>query len=201
MRKAHPGYEIAVTGLSAIAARNSANMIEKLNRGLTVEFALVALFIGLAFRSWVVMLACILPGIFPVVLAANLVANGIRNLWGFVIIFCGHFPGGVHMFTEEDVKNESRGAFYVRQLVGSCNIEGSALFHVLTGNLSHQIEHHLFPDVPTSRHAELAPRVRELATRYGLPYNTGSLTRQFGTTIFRIWKMALPPPAGTVKSW
>src|ERR1700756_4436920 len=71
VRKEHPGYEIAVTGLSAIAARNSASMIEKLNRGLTVEFALVALFIGLAFRSWVVGLACILPGIFPVVLSGT----------------------------------------------------------------------------------------------------------------------------------
>ncbi len=71
VRKAHPGFEIAVTGLSAIAARNSANMIEKLNRGLTIEFALVAVFIGLAFRSWVVMLACILPGIFPVVLSGT----------------------------------------------------------------------------------------------------------------------------------
>src|ERR1700757_2191655 len=72
VRKKHPGYEIAVTGLSAIAARNSANMIEKLNRGLTVEFALVAVFIGLAFRSWVVMFACILPGIFPVVMSGTL---------------------------------------------------------------------------------------------------------------------------------
>jgi predicted RND superfamily exporter protein len=71
VRKAHPGYEIAVTGLSAIAARNSANMIEKLNRGLTIEFALVAIFIGLAFRSVVVMLSCILPGIFPVVLSGT----------------------------------------------------------------------------------------------------------------------------------
>jgi predicted RND superfamily exporter protein len=71
VRKAHPGYEIAVTGLSAIAARNSANMIEKLNRGLTVEFALVAIFIGLAFRSVVVMFSCILPGIFPVVLSGT----------------------------------------------------------------------------------------------------------------------------------
>ncbi len=75
VRKAHPGYEIAVTGLSAIAARNSANMIEKLNRGLTIEFALVAMFIGLAFRSFVVMFACILPGIFPVVLSGTV-------LWG-----------------------------------------------------------------------------------------------------------------------
>src|SRR5712675_78201 len=67
VRAEHPGFEIAVTGLSAIAARNSANMIEKLNRGLTVEFLLVAIFIGLAFRSVVVMFSCILPGIFPVV--------------------------------------------------------------------------------------------------------------------------------------
>lgn len=69
VRAKHPGYEIAVTGLSAIAARNSASMIEKLNHGLTIEFVLVAVFIGLAFRSWVVGLACILPGIFPVVLS------------------------------------------------------------------------------------------------------------------------------------
>jgi predicted RND superfamily exporter protein len=67
VRTAHPGYEIAVTGLSAIAARNSANMIDKLNRGLTIEFLLVACFIGLAFRSFVVLFASILPGIFPVV--------------------------------------------------------------------------------------------------------------------------------------
>jgi uncharacterized protein len=71
VRKANPGYEIAVTGLSAIAARNSANMIEKLNHGLTIEFGLVAVFIGLAFRSVVVMLSCILPGIFPVVLSGT----------------------------------------------------------------------------------------------------------------------------------
>jgi uncharacterized protein len=71
IRAKHPGYEIAVTGLSAIAARNSASMIEKLNRGLTIEFALVAIFIGLAFRSAVVMFSCILPGIFPVVLSGT----------------------------------------------------------------------------------------------------------------------------------
>ncbi|MBR0798516.1 MMPL family transporter [Bradyrhizobium jicamae] len=71
VRAAHPGYEIAVTGLSAIAARNSASMIEKLNRGLTIEFGLVAIFIGLAFRSVVVMFSCILPGIFPVVLSGT----------------------------------------------------------------------------------------------------------------------------------
>jgi predicted RND superfamily exporter protein len=72
VRAQHPGDKIAVTGLSAIAARNSALMIEKLNRGLTLEFLFVAAFIGLAFRSLVVMLACIMPGIFPVVLSGTM---------------------------------------------------------------------------------------------------------------------------------
>ena len=72
VRRAHPGYQISVTGLSAIAARNSASMISKLNHGLTIEFGLVAVFIGLAFRSVVVMLTSILPGIFPVVLSGTL---------------------------------------------------------------------------------------------------------------------------------
>jgi uncharacterized protein len=71
VRTAHPGYQISVTGLSAIAARNSADMIGKLNQALTVEIVFVAAFIGLAFRSVVVMLASILPGIFPVVMAGT----------------------------------------------------------------------------------------------------------------------------------
>ena len=70
----YPGYQISVTGLSVIAARNSAGMIDKLARGLTLEFFFVAAFIGLAFRSLVVALACILPGIFPVVASGVLLA-------------------------------------------------------------------------------------------------------------------------------
>jgi predicted RND superfamily exporter protein len=72
VREAHPGFNISVTGLAAIAARNSADMIHKLNLGLTLEFLFVAMFIGLAFRSIVVMFASILPGIFPVVLSGTM---------------------------------------------------------------------------------------------------------------------------------
>jgi predicted RND superfamily exporter protein len=72
VRARYPGYSISVTGLSAIAARNSASMIDKLNLGLTLEFLLVAMFIGLVFRSFVVMFSSILPGIFPVVLSGTL---------------------------------------------------------------------------------------------------------------------------------
>jgi len=71
VRHAHSGYSIAVTGLSAIAARNSADMIGKLNRALTIEIVFVAAFIGLAFRSPIVMFLSILPGIFPIVLSGT----------------------------------------------------------------------------------------------------------------------------------
>jgi NADPH-dependent stearoyl-CoA 9-desaturase len=123
---------------------------------------------------------------------ANLVANGMRNIWSNVIIFCGHFPSGVHHFTKEEVEGETRAGWYVRQLLGSCNIKGGKVFHILSGNLSHQIEHHLFPDIPANRYAEMAPRVQALAARYGLPYNTGSFRRQFGTTTWNIWRLSLP---------
>jgi fatty acid desaturase len=129
---------------------------------------------------------------FVAISLANVAANLVRNVWSNIIIFCGHFPAGVHHFTTDDVEGETRAAWYVRQLMGSCNIGGGKLFHVLSGNLSHQIEHHLFPDMPSNRYPDVAPRVRALAARYGLPYNTGSLTRQFGTTTWTIWRLAFP---------
>jgi linoleoyl-CoA desaturase len=129
---------------------------------------------------------------FEATAGGNLVANVIRNVWSNIIIFCGHFPAGVHHFTAADVEGETRARWYVRQLLGSCNISGGKLFHVLSGNLSHQIEHHLFPDLPSNRYPEIAPRVRALAARYGLPYNTGSLVRQFGSTTWTIWRLSFP---------
>jgi NADPH-dependent stearoyl-CoA 9-desaturase len=129
---------------------------------------------------------------FGYVLVANVAANLIRNVWAYVIIFCGHFPKGAHVFTGDQVEGETRAAWYARQLLGSCNIRGGKLFHILSGNLSHQIEHHLFPDMPSNRYPEIAPRVQAVCERYGLPYNTGSLTRQFGTTTLKIWRLALP---------
>ena len=130
--------------------------------------------------------------VFLLVAAANFVANLIRNVWAFIIIFCGHFPDDVYNFTPEQVEGESRGQWYVRQLLGSANITGGPLFHVMSGNLSHQIEHHLFPDLCSNRYPEVAPRVRALAARYGLPYNTAPLWRQFGTTWLNNLRLAFP---------
>jgi fatty acid desaturase len=128
----------------------------------------------------------------PLTLAGNVSANLVRNVWAFGIIFCGHFPAGVESFTEEETEDETRGQWYFRQLLGSANITGSKLFHVLTGNLSHQIEHHLFPDIPARRYPQIATEVRDICRRYGLDYNTGPLHRQLGSVARKICKYALP---------
>ena len=119
--------------------------------------------------------------LFVPTLVGNATANLVRNVWAFGIIFCGHFPAGVATFSEEETEDETRGRWYVRQLLGSANITGSRLFHVLTGNLSHQIEHHLFPDIPARRYPLIAPEVQALCVKYGLEYNTGPLSRQLGS--------------------
>jgi len=125
-------------------------------------------------------------------LAANATANAVRNVWAFTIIFCGHFPDGTVVFDEADTVDESRGQWYYRQLLGSANLTGSAPFHLLTGNLSFQIEHHLFPDLPAHRYPDIAPKVRDICERHGLPYNTGGLGSQFGSVVRKIVSLALP---------
>jgi len=133
---------------------------------------------------------------FPFVLAGNATANLTRNLWSFMIIFCGHFPDGTEQFTEEDTENETRGEWYYRQMLGSANLTGGKFFHILAGNLSFQIEHHLFPDLPAHRYAEISEEVRVIRERYGIPENTGPLPRQFASVVRKIVKLALPPLPG-----
>ena len=146
---------------------------------------------GQTLKDYVLFPALAGPFFLPV-LAGNATANLMRNLWSYTIIFCGHFPDGVHTFTEEECEGESKGHWYYRQLLGSANLTGGKIFHIMSGNLSHQIEHHLFPDLPAHRYAELSEEVQAICERYGLPYNKGPLVKQFGTVVRRIVRLALP---------
>ncbi len=123
---------------------------------------------------------------------ANLWANIVRNVWSNAIIFCGHFPDQTYVFTEDEVRDEQPGGRYVRQLIGAANIEGGPMFHIISGNLGYQVEHHLYPDMPSSRYQEIAPRVREICKRYGLPYNTGPFPKQWGKVQRTILRLAFP---------
>jgi len=125
-------------------------------------------------------------------LTADVAANLMRNVWSYAIIFCGHFPDQTYTFTQEETENETRGGWYVRQLLGAANIDGGPLFHVISGNLGYQVEHHLYPDMPSTRYGEIAPKVREICERYGLPYNTGPFHQQLGMVQRTILRLALP---------
>ena len=125
------------------------------------------------------------------VLAGNVTANLMRNVWAWAIIFCGHFTEEVEVF-EDKGETETRAEWYVRQIRGSSNIRGGRLMNFFSGNLSHQIEHHLFPDIPANRYKELAPEIRALCAQYGQHYSTGTFSQQLRGVLTRLALMSLP---------
>jgi linoleoyl-CoA desaturase len=125
-------------------------------------------------------------------LAANATANVVRNVWTHSIIMCGHFPEGVETFSRTSIEGETRGEWYLRQMLGSANISGGKLLHIMSGNLSFQIEHHLFPDLPSNRYQEIAPKVQELFERYGLSYTSGPLVKQVASAWKKVVRLSLP---------
>lgn len=131
------------------------------------------------------------PMFLPVLLG-NVLANLIRNLWTSTVIFCGHFTEGVQTFSEEECENESRGQWYYRQMLGSSNLTGKRWFHIMTGHLSCQIEHHLFPAIPAHRYVDMAPKVQSVAEKYGIVYNTGSFFKQYSTVLRRVYRFSFP---------
>jgi NADPH-dependent stearoyl-CoA 9-desaturase len=150
----------------------------KVKKQVTKDYVLHPLLTGPAWRS---------------TLAATVTANLVRNVWSHSVIMCGHFPEGVETFEQSELdEGETRAEWYLRQMLGSANISGSRLLHILTGNLSHQIEHHLFPDLPSNRYGEIAPRVRELFDRYSLRYHAAPLPRQVASAWHKVLRLSLP---------
>ncbi|WP_235738895.1 fatty acid desaturase family protein [Nocardioides alcanivorans] len=147
-----------------------------------------------ATKDYVVHPALSIPtGSFLPTLAANFVANLVRNVWSNSVIMCGHFPEGVETFERASIpEKETRGEWYLRQMLGSANISGSKAMHLMTGNLSHQIEHHLFPDLPSNRYAEVAPKVKALFEKYDLNYHEAPLPAQVASAWHKVFRLSLP---------
>ncbi len=129
----------------------------------------------------------------PKVLLGNGIANLVRNLWTSTIIFCGHFTAGAETFSEEECENETRGMWYYRQLLGSSNFTGNKWLHIMSGHLSYQIEHHMFPDIPAHRYPEISEQVKVICQKYEIPYNTDRFGKQYLTVLARVARYSLPP--------
>jgi len=155
-----------------------------------VVWPLVAALVGLPFGASADMALAVLAG--------NAVGNLIRNVWAWAIIFCGHFTEEIYTFSRDSIEGETKGQWYLRQILGSSNISGGKLLHLMSGNLSHQVEHHLFPDIPANRYIEMAPKVQAVCRKYEVPYNTGAFIPQLWTVFKRIARYSLP--GGTQKA-
>src|ERR1700728_489040 len=125
-------------------------------------------------------------------LSANMTANLIRNYWSYMVIFCGHFPDGAEKFTAEEYEAETHAEWYLRQMLGSANFKAGPVMAFMSGNLCYQIEHHLFPDLPSNLFTEISELFTALCDKYDLPYTTGPLARQYLLTLRTIIKLALP---------
>jgi fatty acid desaturase len=151
---------------------------QKASRQASKEYLLFPLLSGRSWRRTIV---------------ANLTANLARNLWSHSVIMCGHFPEGVETFAQHALdERETKAEWYLRQMLGSANITGSRAMHLMSGNLSHQIEHHIFPDLPSNRYYDIAPKIRDLFQRYGLTYHAAPLYKQVASAWHKVLRLSLP---------
>jgi len=125
-------------------------------------------------------------------LLGNLAAGILRSIWAYFIIACGHFTDEAHTFAEADLVGETKAQWYLRQILSAANFRGNVVLDVLSGNASHQIEHHIYPDMPSIRLAQVAPEVEAICKRYNVPYNTASLPWQVWTVFWRILRHSFP---------
>jgi fatty acid desaturase len=165
-------------GLTPRLRRDLHATLNKVRKQVTKDYVVHPILSGFAWRR---------------TLAANAIANLVRNVWSHSVIMCGHFPEGVETFEQESIDpEESRGHWYLRQMLGSANIRGSKLMHLMTGNLSHQIEHHIFPDLPSNRYAEISREIQDLFQRYGLKYHSAPLVKQVASAWHKVFRLSLP---------
>ncbi|WP_069163582.1 fatty acid desaturase family protein [Nocardia altamirensis] len=169
--------ELSKTPRWEVMSKPNVDFGRKITRQVTKDYLLYPALTGPAFKQ---------------TLKANATANLVRNLWAYAVIFCGHFPDGAEKFTIEQLEGETSGEWYLRQMLGSANFKAGPVMAFMSGNLCYQIEHHLFPDLPSNRYSEVAVRVRELCDKYDLPYTTGSLGKQYLLAFRTIHKLAIP---------
>jgi len=171
----HSEHERATTAAQKSAITNA--LLRKIARQAGKDYVF---FPALSLRRW------------KRTLKANVVANLLRNVWANVVIACGHFADGAEKFEPAVLEGETKPEWYLRQMLGSANFDAGWVLAFLSGNLCYQIEHHLFPDLPSNRYAEIAQRVRALCASYDLPYTTGPLVRQYLLTFRTIFKLSVP---------
>ncbi|MFF1279945.1 fatty acid desaturase family protein [Streptomyces sp. NPDC058299] len=82
--------------------------------------------------------------------------------------------------------------FLRRQVLTSRNVRGGRLTDVLLGGLNHQIEHHLFPSMPTPHLRRARPLVRAYCAEVGVPYHETGLIRSYREALTHLHRVGEP---------
>lgn len=109
------------------------------------------------------------PAVAATALVNLLAAEILTNLHSFAIIVPNHAGKDVYRF-ETPVKVKS-DEFYLRAVIGSVNYRtGSDANDYLHGWLNYQIEHHMFPDLSMLSYQRMAPEIKAICEKHGVPY-------------------------------
>lgn len=114
IREANPDYQISVTGLPAIAARNSAKLIGELNWGLIGDMFVIFIFLGIALRSVLSGLASILPSLFPIFATGailSLFADGLQfaSIIAITVAFALAIDSTIHFLNRFNLEEQRLG--------------------------------------------------------------------------------------------
>ncbi|HEX5372592.1 MAG TPA: acyl-CoA desaturase [Aquabacterium sp.] len=126
------------------------------------------------------------------VFLGNMLVDGLNNYWVSLTIQATHFTAPLQ---PEDALRH-KGHWYLTQLDSSVNFKGGRAMSILWGHLNYQIEHHLFPDVPSRHYPDMALEVQEVCKKHGLNYQCNpSWGRAIRNYLGVMWKYSFPPKA------
>jgi len=133
----------------------------------------------------------LLAGPFAGKMVAGTWASGrLRDIWVGLVILCGHAGDDVVAYPA-GTRAESKGDYFRMQAQSTNDFELPRSLSWFAGALDHQIEHHLFPDLPPNRVREIAPRVREICERHGVRYQRESMARTVKKALAHIGALSL----------
>lgn len=87
--------------------------------------------------------------------------------------------------------------FLRRQVLTSRNVRGNWLVDIVLGGLNHQIEHHLFPGMPTPQLRHARPLVRAYCAQLGVDYHETGLLRSYAEALRELHRVGAPLRTGS----
>lgn len=152
--------------------------------------------------------------------SANLLARSIANAYLGLILASSHMTEESEVF--EEVEHETEADYYLRQAAATVNFHNDKPFpkkyldqmnalkdetldtsfaDIFYGAINYHLEHHYYPDLPPNRLRELAPQVKAICEKYGVPYRMEGFGQASKNVVTTILKHTLPTNESDKSVW